>query len=72
VKQLLSEHNAALNAIADELIVNQIMTDTQIQAIINTIENQTPETTPSTTQQEDAPGISNDEYAAGINTPASA
>ncbi len=72
VKELLRKHITALDAIANELIVNQIMTNKQTQAILNRIENKTPETTPSITPLEDTPGIDNDEYAARINTPASA
>lgn len=41
VKQLLKDHQAALSAIADELMVKRIITDKEVQAIIDKAEGKT-------------------------------
>ena len=55
IKQLLTEHKAALKAVADELIAKRILTDKEVQAIIDKAEGRTvaKDVAPKTTDADD-------------------
>lgn len=53
VKQLLTDHQEALKAIADELMAKHILTDKEVQAIINKIETAKTDILPAAIATED-------------------